>query len=111
MTRMRYSVVKVTAVQCISGKTKAYGFCVTADSLPERLQMAAAYASLSVERVILFTFPGTWMLRWTTRLPETQDLNHCDFWLWGFLKDCVYQRRVKEAEQNSSIVRHISLIA
>lgn len=56
------------------------------------------------ERVISRTFP----IAWPARSP---DLNPCDFWLWGFLKDRVYQGSVtNEAELKASIVRHVSLI-
>lgn len=56
------------------------------------------------ERVISRTFP----IAWPARSP---DLNPCDFWLWGFLKDRVYHGHVtNEADLKASIVRNVSLI-
>ena len=61
-------------------------------------------ANFSDERVITRTFP----IAWPGRSP---DFNPCDFWPWGYLKDCVYQGHVTNlADLKSSIVCHVSLI-
>ena len=36
------------------------------------------------EHIIFRSFPNPWPAR-------SPDLNPCDFWLWGYLKDCVYR--------------------
>ena len=55
----------------------------------------------SNERVIWHAFQIAW--------PE-KSLNPCDFLLWGFLKDCVYQGCVtNEVDFKANIVRHVSL--
>ena len=40
------------------------------------------------ERIISRSFPNPWPAR-------SPDLNPCDFWLWGYLKDHVYQGHVQ----------------
>ena len=39
------------------------------------------------DHIISRRFPNTW--------PVRSDLNPCDFWLWGYLKDPVYQGHVQ----------------
>ena len=61
-------------------------------------------ANFPDERVISHTFPVAWPAR-------SPDLNPRDFWLWGFLKDRVYQGHVtNEIDLKASIIRHTSLI-
>ncbi|GFW72373.1 uncharacterized protein TNCV_704101 [Trichonephila clavipes] len=41
---------------------------------------------------------------WPSRSP---DLNSCNFWLWGFLKDCVYSGGTKTLpDLKGSIIHH-----
>ena len=43
--------------------------------------------------------------------PRSPDLNPCDFWLWGFLKDYVYRRNIQtDLELKESILSHVSSI-
>ncbi|GFY22106.1 uncharacterized protein TNCV_3297501 [Trichonephila clavipes] len=46
------------------------------------------------------SFPTAW-------LPRSPDLTPCDFWLWGFLKDNVYQEHLTAVlDMKNSIHRH-----
>ena len=48
----------------------------------------------------------------TTWLPRYSYLNSCDFWIWGYLKNVVYSRRVKNlADLKASITSHIYCIS
>lgn len=56
------------------------------------------------DRIISRSFPTTWP-------PRSPDLNPCDFWLWGFLKDRVYGRSIRTvADLKASITRHVAAI-
>ncbi|GBO22048.1 hypothetical protein AVEN_157002-1 [Araneus ventricosus] len=56
------------------------------------------------DRVISRIFPIAWS-------PRSPDLNPCDFWLWRFLKDCVYGGNIRNLpELKASIPRHDSAI-
>ncbi|GFW47237.1 uncharacterized protein TNCV_56901 [Trichonephila clavipes] len=40
--------------------------------------------------------------------PRSPDLNRCDFWLWGYLKDIVFSAPIAHlAELKSRIAQHI----
>ncbi|GBN85469.1 hypothetical protein AVEN_161292-1 [Araneus ventricosus] len=53
------------------------------------------------DRIISRHFPTAWPLR-------SPDLNPCDFWLWGYLKDVVYGvPNANLAELKKSITQHI----
>ncbi|GFU75430.1 uncharacterized protein TNCV_2861461 [Trichonephila clavipes] len=55
-------------------------------------------------RVISRSFPTAWP-------PRSPDLRHCDFWLWGFLKDKVYRECLTTTlDLKNSILRHINNI-
>ncbi|GBN59853.1 hypothetical protein AVEN_111687-1 [Araneus ventricosus] len=57
---------------------------------------------LATRSIILF-----WMadLAWPSRSP---DLNPCDFWLWGYLKDVVFSTPIAHlAELKARIAQHI----
>lgn len=42
---------------------------------------------------------------WPSRYP---DLNRYDFWLWGYLKDCVYKEKYSSVvDPKTSVIRHI----
>ncbi|GBM51178.1 hypothetical protein AVEN_254594-1 [Araneus ventricosus] len=46
-------------------------------------------------------FPTSWP-------PRSSDLNPCDFWLWGYLKDVVYGRPIANlSELKNRITQHI----
>ena len=61
-------------------------------------------ANFPDKRVISRTFPIAWLAR-------SPDLNPCDFWLWGFLKDRFYEGHVtNEADLKARIIRYVSLI-
>lgn len=50
-------------------------------------------------------FPKTWP-------PRSPDLNPCDFWLWGYLKNVVYSGRIQNlADLKASITHHIHCIS
>ena len=56
------------------------------------------------ELITARSFPNTWPAR-------SSDLNPCDFWLWGYFKDRVYQRHVRSLIYlKTSIQRHVSQI-
>ncbi|KAF8791010.1 hypothetical protein HNY73_005947 [Argiope bruennichi] len=56
------------------------------------------------QRVISRSFP-------TALSPRSPDLNPCDFWLWGFLKDRVYVGSIRTLhELKASITRHVAAI-
>ncbi|GBN40210.1 hypothetical protein AVEN_192945-1 [Araneus ventricosus] len=53
------------------------------------------------ERIISRHFPTAWPSR-------SHDLNHCIFWLWGYLKDVVYGGPIANlTELKNSITQHI----
>ena len=48
----------------------------------------------------------------TTWPPCSSDLNPCDFWLWGYLKNVVYSGRIQKlADLKASITHHINCIS
>ena len=54
--------------------------------------------------VISRGFPAAWP-------PRSPDLNPCDFWLWGFLKDHVYRRNNQTAPELKAIITfHVSSV-
>ena len=56
------------------------------------------------ERIISRCFPNPWPAR-------SPDLNPCEFWLWGYLKDRVYQGPVRSlVDLRTSIQRHVTQI-
>ena len=56
------------------------------------------------ERIISKRLPKPW----TARSPE---LNPCDFWLWGYFKDRVYQGHIRSlVDLKTSIQRHVAQI-
>ncbi|GBM93786.1 hypothetical protein AVEN_131872-1 [Araneus ventricosus] len=56
------------------------------------------------DRVIARNFPTVWP-------PRSPELNHCDFWLWGSLKDRVYGGSIRTLpELKVSIKRHVTTI-
>jgi hypothetical protein len=57
------------------------------------------------DRVICYAFPTAWPSR-------SPDLNPCDFWLWGYLKNLVYRGRlVTLADLKDSITLHVRSIS
>ena len=52
-----------------------------------RQETALLRAHVGDKRVISKDFPVAWP-------PRSSDLNPCDFWLWGFLKDHVYRGNI-----------------
>ena len=59
---------------------------------------------LTDERIISRNFPNHWPAR-------SPDLNPCDFWLWGYLKDPLYQEHVRsQVDLKTSIQRYIAQI-
>ena len=57
------------------------------------------------DRVISRHFEDPWP-------PRSPDLNPCDFWLWGYLKDRVYQGNVRTlADLKTNIIRHVTSIS
>ena len=57
------------------------------------------------ERIISRIFPNHWPAR-------SPDLTPCDFWLWGYLKDRVYQGHVRSlVDLKTSIQRHATQIS
>ncbi len=53
-------------------------------------------------------FPGRWIgrrgpIEWPTRSP---DLSPCDFFLWGYLKNIVYQERSFATASLKSVLRY-----
>ena len=57
------------------------------------------------DRIISRQFPDDWPSR-------SPDLNPCDFWLWGYLKDRVYQGHVRSLpDLKASIQRHVAQIS
>ncbi|GBL82021.1 hypothetical protein AVEN_50595-1 [Araneus ventricosus] len=51
--------------------------------------------------IISHNFPTAWR-------PRSPDLNNCDFWLWGYLKDVVYWGPIANlAELKNRIPQHI----
>ena len=62
---------------------------------------APPHFSIAVRNYLNATFPLRWLGRggpveWPARSP---DLNPCDFFLWGHLKDLVYQTEVPDVEE------------
>ena len=56
------------------------------------------------ERIISRSFPNPWSAR-------SPDLNPCDFWLWRYLKDRVYQGHVQSLVDLKTIIqRHVAEI-
>lgn len=59
-------------------------------------------ANFGENRVISRAFQDAWP-------PRSPDLNPCDFWLWGFLKDRVYSGGIRTIpELKASITRHVA---
>ncbi|GBM08385.1 hypothetical protein AVEN_108380-1 [Araneus ventricosus] len=57
------------------------------------------------DRIISHHFPTAWS-------PRSPDLNPCDFWLWGYLKDVVYGGpNANLTELKNRITQHIHNIA
>ncbi|GFV32773.1 uncharacterized protein TNCV_3312541 [Trichonephila clavipes] len=57
------------------------------------------------DRVISRAFPTAWP-------PRSPDLNPCDFWLWGYLKNLVYRGRlIILADLKDSITLHVRSIS
>lgn len=59
-----------------------------------------AHSARIVTNYLNNTFGDRWIgrhgpIHWPARSP---DLTTCDFWLWGYLKSKVYQRRVQNVE-------------
>ncbi|GBM15013.1 hypothetical protein AVEN_266908-1 [Araneus ventricosus] len=53
------------------------------------------------DRIIIQHFPTAWS-------PRSPDLNPCDFWLWGYLKDVMYGGPIANIpELKNSIAQHI----
>ncbi|GBO39648.1 hypothetical protein AVEN_204140-1 [Araneus ventricosus] len=53
------------------------------------------------DRIISRHFPTAWP-------PRSPDLNPCNFWLWGYLKDVVYGGQIANlAELKNRITQHI----
>ncbi|GBN87143.1 hypothetical protein AVEN_173265-1 [Araneus ventricosus] len=46
------------------------------------------YLHFGNDRIMSRHFPTAW-------LPQSPDLNPCDFWMWGYLKDVVYGVRLR----------------
>ncbi|GFW84945.1 uncharacterized protein TNCV_682331 [Trichonephila clavipes] len=60
---------------------------------------------VSNDRVISRAFPTAWP-------PRSPDLNPCDFWLWGYLKNLVYRGRlITLADLKDSITLHLRSIS
>ena len=56
------------------------------------------------ERIISRNFPNPWSAR-------SPDMNSRDFWLWGYLKDSVYQGHLRSlVNLKTSIQRHVAQI-
>ena len=56
------------------------------------------------ERIVSSSFPNPWPAR-------SHDLNPCDFWLCGYLKDRVSQGHVRRlVDLKTSILRHVAQI-
>ncbi|GFU26599.1 uncharacterized protein TNCV_1837271 [Trichonephila clavipes] len=57
------------------------------------------------DRVISRAFPTAWP-------PRSPDLNPCDFWLWGYLRNLVYRGRlITLADLKDSITPHVRSIS
>ncbi|GBN95482.1 hypothetical protein AVEN_183246-1 [Araneus ventricosus] len=53
------------------------------------------------DRIICRHFPTAWT-------PRSPDLNPCDFWLWGYLKDVVYGGPIANLDElKNRITQHI----
>ncbi|GBM33650.1 hypothetical protein AVEN_77569-1 [Araneus ventricosus] len=74
------------------------------DSAPSYIHRSVKQVLLQIftdERVIIRGFPTAWP-------PRSPDLNPCDFWLWGFIKDQVYREKPATLlHPNDSIIRHV----
>ena len=67
-------------------------------------QVRLLHENFTDERIISRSFPN----HWPARSPH---LNPCDFWLWGYLKDCVYQGHVRSlVDLKTSIQQHVAQI-
>ncbi|GBM30839.1 hypothetical protein AVEN_18696-1 [Araneus ventricosus] len=54
-----------------------------------------------IDRNISRHFPTAWQ-------PRSPDMNPCDFWLWGYLKDVVYGSLIANlAEMKNRIAQHV----
>ena len=67
-----------------------------------RQVIALLRAHFGDEHVISRVFPTAWP-------PRSPNLNPCDFFLWGFLKDHAYRGNIQTVpELKESIPRHVS---
>lgn len=56
------------------------------------------------DRIFLRNFPNKW-------LPRSPDLNPCNFWFWGFLKDRAYEGSIRTLpEWKITIIRQVAAI-
>ncbi|GFU50783.1 uncharacterized protein TNCV_2494891 [Trichonephila clavipes] len=61
--------------------------------------------TVTARRVVSRAFPTAWP-------PRSPDLNPCDFWLWGYLKNLVYRGRlITLADLKDSITLHVRSIS
>lgn len=74
---------------------------------------ASAHKAQEVQDSLNFYFPKKWMgkggeIEWPARSP---DLTPADFWLWGYLADCVYANPITTlAQLKNRIIQEISKI-
>jgi len=78
----------------------------TIDELPLQIRLAGYFQqngapphfALTVCAYLDHTFPGRWIGRSRPLLwhPHSPDLTPCHFWLWGMVKECVYNRKIRD---------------
>ncbi|GBN24600.1 hypothetical protein AVEN_221997-1 [Araneus ventricosus] len=69
-----------------------------------RAVQALLHAHFGDDQVFSRSFP-------TGLPPRSPDLNHCDFWLWGFLKNCIHGGSIRTLpELKANITRHVPAI-
>ena len=70
-------------------------------STHSQLCETSAQEPLSDDSIISRHFPTVWPAR-------SPDLNPCNFWLWGYLKDLVYSDPIRSlSDLKDSIARHV----
>ena len=65
--------------------------------------------ALTVRVYLDHTFPGRWIRRigplsWP---PHSHDLTPCDFWLWGMVKERVYNRKFRDISDLKDRIRTV----
>jgi hypothetical protein len=81
--------------------------CVETQSLWFQQDAATAHTARNATRILEYTFPARVISRrrtieWPARSP---DLNACDFFLWGYLKRKVYEKKPRTAMELKQNIR------